>query len=784
METLSLHQLTGQILGNYRIERFLGQGRLNTIYLARNLTEQRLDALTFYNVPERFSAEARTRFLVRFRKEASAITSLDHPHILPIYDHGEMAGNPYLVTPYMAYGSLVDLFKRHGKYAHNSILPILEQLVSGLAYAHSNGFIHGTLRPSTIVVNAENALRVAGFGLMHMLQLGGIESTEQKNTPYRHLLSIAETFLVTPEYVAPEVVQSQSIDARSDIYALGCILFELLSGQPPFRGKDPLDIMQKHLSEAAPSLHIQNPDVPIALASVVNQALERDSARRFQHVLELIEAFRQASRGAASYAMSDIKRQTKVLKNHASLQTTLRENDASTPWQLVPPIITGKHPTVQIPEQVPTSQRSDTDRWCILPPTATGQPPMVISGNIPSISSSIPQKASPPLYQEQEEISEKPTQSIDTSSWRIASLIAPDQSVIVTSGKIPNISVNTPPVEKTTSVPEQAAISEMPTQSINTGPWHAISSTTPKQSFIAATDLMPASSAYTPQVEKTPSMPVPTVYVDPPNHLSLQQQEAQFSTKQEQPAAIASTLPASDKAKSQGEDLTSLVKAYAWWSQPGIASSQEPQSKQKQPDRPEALRESLHLTNPDTVKWGEDPSIAYALATQAASAPRKIKRRKVIALLATGGAAVIVGAAILNLNKLQHLSGQPNTTKQVQPQMHMAPKDTSPMPHHTGLVLGQTTMTLNSADTFTNPANGQSSLLIHLPNDTFVAYEKACTHEQVPVAYDPATKLLVCPAHGAMFDPANGGAVVQGPATQPLPSVKVSVNADGTITPM
>src|SRR5436189_6263897 len=168
MQTLSINQLVGQTLGNYRIERFLGQGRLNAIYLARNLAEEeRLDALTFYIVPERFSAEARTRFLLRFRKEATVITSLDHPHILPIYDHGEVAGNPYLVTPYMMHGSLADLLKRHGKYDYSSILPMLEQLVSGLTYPHSKGFVHGTLRHSTIVVSPEDALRVAGFGLMH-----------------------------------------------------------------------------------------------------------------------------------------------------------------------------------------------------------------------------------------------------------------------------------------------------------------------------------------------------------------------------------------------------------------------------------------------------------------------------------------------------------------------------------------------------------------------------------------------------------------------------------------
>ena len=773
MQALS-HQLAGQVLGNYRIERFLGRGRLNTIYLARHLTEQRLDALTFYNVPERFSPDARTRFLSRFQKEATAITSLDHPHILPIYDHGDMAGNPYLVTPYMMHGSLVDLLKQHGKYDHHSILPILEQLVSGLAYAHSNGFIHGTLRPSTIVVSEENALRVAGFGLMHMLQLGGIESTEQKHIPYIHLLSIAETLLVAPQYVAPEVVQSQSIDARSDIYTLGCILFELLSGQPPFTGKDPLDIMQKHITETVPSLHVQNPEVPIALASVVNQALERDPARRFQHVLELIEAFRQASRGATSYATSGIKRQTKVLKNNASLQDTSYENYASNTWQLVPPIVTGKHPAVQIPEQVPASQMSiNTDRWCVLPPTAAGQSPTVISGKTPSVSASMPQQTNLPLYSEQEAISGMPTQSINIGA---ALPSAPDQSRIATSGKMPAISGNTSP----------KTISEMPTQSINIG---AMSSAIPKQSLTVTSGLIPAISANTPKVEKAPLMSKQPLNAGLPHTPPLRPQKMISPTKQEQPAPIASVSPPSGKAKSNDKDPSSLVKAHSWWSQPGVASSPEPQIQPKQPDRPEVPRASLHLTNPDTVKWGNDPSIAYALATPSAPTPRKIQRRKAIALLATGGMAVVVGAAALNLNKLQHLLGgahnqaaQPNAANMADSQMRV--KNTPPQLGPTGLVLGHTTMALNSANTFTNPADGQSSLLIHLSDNTFVAYEKACTHEQVPVAYDPATKLLVCPAHGAMFDPANGGAVVQGPAMQPLPSVKISINGDGTITPM
>jgi serine/threonine protein kinase/Rieske Fe-S protein len=723
MQTLSIDQLAGQTLGNYRVERFLGQGRLNAVYLARNLAEeQRLDALTVYRIPERFSSEARARFLLRFQKEASVITLLEHPHILPIYDHGEVAGNPYLVTPYMMHGSLADLLKRHGKYDYSSLLPILEQLVSGLAYAHGKRFIHGTLRPSTIVLSPEKTLRVAGFGLMHMLQLSGIEPNEQLDTPYAHLLSVAETFLVSPEYVAPEVALGQSIDVRSDIYALGCILFELLSGHPPFTGKDPLDIINKHLKGVIPLLHKINQEVPIAITSVVNHALERDPARRFQHILELIEAFRQASRGAVNYSMSEAAYKTKGIKSTEFPQDdTPRDTYSSNKWQLVPPIVTGKHSTVRkVSEQVffgdMTTQFLDTGPGSAILHTVTGQFPSVTSGKIPSVSTSLSQEAKPSLVPEPKELVEMPTQSIDTDSRHAVQSSAVGLPPVTPSGKVPSASMSVP-----------------------------------------------------------------------------QQQNSSIASKGQSSGGSGSQA---SNVKSNDEDLSSLVNAYSWWSMPGIASPPQLQTKRAPLDHPEEPRQSLRLADPGTGKWEDDSSNPYSLSSKSASisrpnvTSRKVKRRSVVALLATGGAAVAVGAVALNMGTLQHLLGmasnqvqkQSDTTGNQKSQTSANTNANLQTQGHMGTIIGQTTLALNSAADFKNPADGQDSLLIHLPDKKFVAYEKACTHQQVSVYYNPATKQLVCPAHGAIFDPAKGGAVVQGPATKPLPSVKISVNSDGTIT--
>ncbi len=297
MQTLSVDQLVGQNTGKYRIERMLGRGQLNTVYLARDLVQQNTVALTTFVIPERFSAEAHHRFIQRFHKEAATLAKLDHPHVLPIYEAGELDGNPYLVTPYMTNGSLADLLKREGRCSPESVLEILEQVVAGLEYAHSKGVLHATLRPSNILLGDQQTWLVAGFGLMRLLQMRGIM---QDNRPYAHLMSIADTLLVAPEHVAPEIVQGQEIDVRSDVYAVGSILFELLSGKPPFTGTNPLDVIKQHVEKPVPSLRALCPDIPIALVSVVNQALERNLARRFQHVGEIVEAFTQVYGGPAN----------------------------------------------------------------------------------------------------------------------------------------------------------------------------------------------------------------------------------------------------------------------------------------------------------------------------------------------------------------------------------------------------------------------------------------------------------------------------------------------------
>ena len=678
MQILSEEQLVGQTIGNYRIEHLVGKGQLTAVYLARHLREQRIDALTLYLMPDSFSNDSHALFLTRFRKEAALITTLDHPYILPVYTHGEVAGRPYLVTPYMMHGSLSDLIKQQGRVEHGQVRQLLHQIVGGLSYAHTRGFIHGTLKPANIVWSTDDTLQVAGFGLMHMLQRSGVEHGSQQ---YAHLLSVANTFLAAPEYIAPEVVAGQSIDQRSDIYALGCILFELLSGQTPFSGKNPLEAALQHTVASVPSLRTVCPDVPITLTLVIAQAMMRDPAQRFQNVSELDEAFTQASLGSTQHKIPAVK--APPANDFATDQRS-----ATGSWQLLPPIVTGRMPAIKAPVEKSAL------------PIASGSPERPI----------------------------RRAQTFETGPYTV-----------------PAPATLPPPVA------------------------------TPIAAFIAPEPIVPM------------AQPAPA-----------KEKPAQFAKELHEMPMSGVTL--AGELRSEEE----LMKTYDWWSasdalklakgeiRPANAVNPAPKDVS-----PASDPKPLVLRSTDELDWGLEnlnPSTTGRRYKQAApfkQPKRKMKRRRVLALLGAGVVAAGIGAGAAfkmhdfpGMASMQQATEPPGKTTSTGAQSKKPVTQTkgTTKPAHTGTVVAEQTVAKNACAKFTNPADKESSLLIHLASGSFVAYEQACTHQGVPVNYDPKTQLLVCPAHGAIFDPAKGGAVVRGPATTPIASVKISVNSDGTIT--
>jgi serine/threonine protein kinase len=292
-QSIVANHLVGSIVGEYSIERQLGQSSINSVYGARSPKQNQPVMFTTFTLPEKFAFQAQERFKERFMHVVSALIHLRHQHILPIYDLGAQPGYLYMVTPLTTANILATSLQHQSRFTTTQILEIMKQIAVGVDYAHSSGFVHGSLKSGNILLDSEQGVLIAGFGLVQILTLSGVEQIQH---PYAHLLSVALTFLGDAFTIAPEVVQGMPIAPGADIYALGIILFELLSGKPPFAEADPLKTALARLQKPVPSILEMRPDLPPSLDFVLQGALERNPASRYQSARDMVVALEQALR--------------------------------------------------------------------------------------------------------------------------------------------------------------------------------------------------------------------------------------------------------------------------------------------------------------------------------------------------------------------------------------------------------------------------------------------------------------------------------------------------------
>jgi serine/threonine protein kinase len=291
MQSVWIEQLVGRNVGNYHLDRLLGQGPVSSFYEALHNSGQSA-ILTLFDLPATFSLQARTRFLARFRQEGAALVPLKHPAILPVLEYGEFVSYLYLATPLVTGNSLAEVLQARGPMPYKLVLAVLKQIAEGLDYAHSYKVVHGALSPANILVGSgRGGVQIVGFGVARMLALQGLEPRVPRHA---HQLNIAERFLGLPDYMAPEVVLGEPFSASSDIFALGVLLFELLSGRPPFSGETPFDVAEQYLLLPVPGLSALVPALPASVDTVVRKALAYSPEQRFQSAGELVRAFEQA----------------------------------------------------------------------------------------------------------------------------------------------------------------------------------------------------------------------------------------------------------------------------------------------------------------------------------------------------------------------------------------------------------------------------------------------------------------------------------------------------------
>src|SRR5690242_5542506 len=270
-------QLQDAIASRYLMEREVGRGGMATVYLARDLKHDRPVAVKVL-LPALGALLGAERFL----REIKMVARLQHPHILALYDSGDANGMLYYVMPFVRGDSLRDRLRREQRLPVRDALWIARNVADALHYAHANDIVHRDIKPENILLSGTHAI-VADFGIARAVHVAGGEQWET--------LTESGVALGTPAYMSPEQTIGESdIDGRSDIYSLGCVLFEMLAGMPPFTGPDGQVLLAKRFTDDPPSLSQLRDDVPRVLDAAVAKALAREPANRFANALDLTHA--------------------------------------------------------------------------------------------------------------------------------------------------------------------------------------------------------------------------------------------------------------------------------------------------------------------------------------------------------------------------------------------------------------------------------------------------------------------------------------------------------------
>jgi serine/threonine protein kinase len=267
--------LIGQTIGPYKITEKVGEGGMAVVYKGY---QQSLNRYVAVKVLRGELAEDE-QFVSRFRQEALAVAGLSHPNILHVYDAGVAFGMYYIVMAYVDGGSLRDLIAQ-GPLEIEYAISIAGQLADALDHAHRQGLVHRDVKPNNILISRDGRPLLTDFGIAKALG-------ESKG------LTRTGTAIGTPEYMAPEQIQGQQVDGRTDIYALGIVLYEMLVGWAPFGTTTPVATLYKQVNEPPPPLRQANINVPAWLESVVTKALAKRPQERYQSAGEFAEALRE-----------------------------------------------------------------------------------------------------------------------------------------------------------------------------------------------------------------------------------------------------------------------------------------------------------------------------------------------------------------------------------------------------------------------------------------------------------------------------------------------------------
>jgi tRNA A-37 threonylcarbamoyl transferase component Bud32 len=340
--------LIGRQLGNYQIVELLGQGGMATVYIGYQEAVDRKVAIKV--LPPHPGLD--DQFIERFQIEARTIARLQHPHILPLYDYGQVDDILYLAMAYIEGGTLEDLIQE-GPMPVRRVERVLREVASALDYAHRQGIIHRDIKPGNILLDSEGHALLADFGIAKIA--GGANLT-------------GTGVVGTPAYMAPEQAQGSQVDTRADIYALGVVIYQMLTGQQPFTAETPMKVLLKVLQEPVPDIMQVVDGLPEELGEVMQQVMAKEPDMRYQSAVSFAEAFSRA-----------------IHRSDESLAAARREVNLERPADdELPTMAKGSRPPATT---MPAGKRGENDSQTII--VQQGANPLILLGGFAIIAVAI-----------------------------------------------------------------------------------------------------------------------------------------------------------------------------------------------------------------------------------------------------------------------------------------------------------------------------------------------------------------------------------------------------------
>ncbi len=268
----------------YELGELIGYGGMAEVHRGRDVRLGRDVAIKIL----RADLARDPSFLNRFRREAQSAAGLNHPAIVAVYDTGEDrsaadgAPVPFIVMEYVEGRTLRDILKSEGPLPPRRAMEITSEVAGALDFSHRNGLIHRDVKPANVMITRTGAVKVMDFGIARALSDNAATVTQ------------TAAVIGTAQYLSPEQARGEAVDARSDVYSTGCLLYELLTGKPPFQGDSPVAVAYQHVRENAPAPSTVNPAVPPALDSIVMKALAKNPLNRYQSAAEMREDLQRA----------------------------------------------------------------------------------------------------------------------------------------------------------------------------------------------------------------------------------------------------------------------------------------------------------------------------------------------------------------------------------------------------------------------------------------------------------------------------------------------------------